>query len=133
MFRDLEKLNLKLVSLESHRTFNETCINNDLLPTYTNIYIYIYIYTRLFIYIISTGIYANYLTNWHLHKDYHGYNTHHYSIIMISIFWDKKCVFFSSNNKHTSSSQSALIVFFYPNDEQCTDAYAVTVFRFIFP
>ena len=41
MFRDLEKLNLKLVSLESHRTFNETCINNDLLPTYTNIYIYI--------------------------------------------------------------------------------------------
>ena len=44
MFRDLEKLNLKLVSLESHRTFNETCINNDLLPTYTNIDIYVYIF-----------------------------------------------------------------------------------------
>ena len=41
MFRELEKLHLKLVSLKSHRTFNETSLNNDLLPTYTNIYIYI--------------------------------------------------------------------------------------------
>ena len=37
MFRELEKLQLKLVCLVSHRTFNETCLNNDLLPTYTNI------------------------------------------------------------------------------------------------
>ena len=34
MFRDLEKLNLKLVSLESHRTFNETCINIFICITY---------------------------------------------------------------------------------------------------
>ena len=26
MFRELEKLQLKLVSLKSHRTFNETCL-----------------------------------------------------------------------------------------------------------
>ena len=41
MFLELEKLQLKLISLKSHRTFNETCLNNDLLPTYTNIYMYI--------------------------------------------------------------------------------------------
>ena len=29
MFRDLEKLDLKQVSLKSHRTFDETCLNND--------------------------------------------------------------------------------------------------------
>ena len=27
MSRDFEKLELKLVSLKSHRTFNETCLN----------------------------------------------------------------------------------------------------------
>ena len=47
MFRDLEKLQLKLVCLVSHRTFNETCLNNDLLPTYTNIYIYVLVMDRL--------------------------------------------------------------------------------------
>ena len=36
---------LKLVSLDkSHRTFNETCLNNDLLPTYTDIYIHVFFY-----------------------------------------------------------------------------------------
>ena len=41
MFHELEKLHLKLVSLKSHRTFNETCLSNDLLLAYKNIYIYI--------------------------------------------------------------------------------------------
>ena len=40
MFRELEKLQLKLGSLKTHRTFNETCLNNDLLPAFTNIHIY---------------------------------------------------------------------------------------------
>ena len=39
-FRDIEKT-LKMVSLESHRKFNDLCPINDLLPTYTNIYIYL--------------------------------------------------------------------------------------------
>ena len=42
-FRDIEKLRYKLTALQSHLCFNETCLNNNLLPTYTNIYIYIYI------------------------------------------------------------------------------------------
>ena len=33
---------MKIVSLESHRKFNESCLINDLLPSYTNIYINIY-------------------------------------------------------------------------------------------
>ena len=37
IFHELEKLKLKLVFLKSHRKFNETCHNNDLLPTYANI------------------------------------------------------------------------------------------------
>ena len=40
MFRDLEKLNLKLVSLESHRTFNETCI-------------YLYIHNLCYVYCVN--------------------------------------------------------------------------------
>ena len=54
LFRELEKLQLKLVILKSHRTFNETCLNNGMLPTYTNIYIIfkiydIYIYINIYI------------------------------------------------------------------------------------
>ena len=38
MFRELENLQLKLVSLKSHRILNETCLN---------IYIYTYLYKVL--------------------------------------------------------------------------------------
>ena len=38
-FRILERLFEKITKLKSHLIFNETCINNQLLPTYTNIYI----------------------------------------------------------------------------------------------
>lgn len=37
LYRKLEKTALKIVKNESHRKFNECCLINDLLPTYTNI------------------------------------------------------------------------------------------------
>ena len=43
LYRKYEKNKLKLTILIAHRLFNETCINNNLLPIYTNIYIAIYI------------------------------------------------------------------------------------------
>ena len=36
-FRKIEKQWLKLVKLECHLAFNEACMNNDLLPVYTNV------------------------------------------------------------------------------------------------
>ena len=45
-FRIIEKLQNEIIKLKSHLQFNETCIINKLLPTYTNIYIYIYIYIQ---------------------------------------------------------------------------------------
>ena len=50
-FREAERTSIKLIETESHRSFNECCLINNLLPIYTNIYIYIYIY----IYIIITN------------------------------------------------------------------------------
>lgn len=35
-FRHLEKISIKLIKTINHRLYNETCINNALLPTYTN-------------------------------------------------------------------------------------------------
>jgi len=35
MFREQEKLQLKLVSLKSHRTFNENCLNIYICIVYT--------------------------------------------------------------------------------------------------
>ena len=43
-FRQLEKCKLKNIKEKSHLVFNETCLNNNLLPVYTNIYIYIYMF-----------------------------------------------------------------------------------------
>ena len=40
-FRELEKVSLKIGLLNSHLSFNGTCMNNKLMPTSTNIYIYI--------------------------------------------------------------------------------------------
>ena len=36
-FRQLEKYKLKNLKAESHLVFNETCLNNNLLPVYTNV------------------------------------------------------------------------------------------------
>ena len=45
-FRELENCKLKIIKEKSHLIFNETYLRNDLLPVYTNIYIYIYIQMR---------------------------------------------------------------------------------------
>ena len=50
LYRKLERTAIRLASARAHRSFNETCINNNLLPNYTNIYIYIYIYNYIYIY-----------------------------------------------------------------------------------
>ena len=42
--RDVEKHLVKIVTVSTHLCFKETCSNNTILRTYTNIYIYIYIY-----------------------------------------------------------------------------------------
>ena len=47
LYRKYEKNKLKLTTLIAHRLFNETCINNNLLPIYTNI-IYVYIVFEIF-------------------------------------------------------------------------------------
>ena len=39
LFRDIEKKSIKLIETKFHRAFNEWCVNNNLLPNYTNIYI----------------------------------------------------------------------------------------------
>ena len=46
VFRKLEKLELKIIRLEGHLEFNQACIINKLLPTYTIIYVYLLIYSR---------------------------------------------------------------------------------------
>ena len=49
LYRKLERISIKQISARAHRSFNETCLNNKLLPPYTNIQIYIskYIYKRI--------------------------------------------------------------------------------------
>ena len=42
-FREIEKVALKIYLLNSHISFNKTCLNNKLLSTFTNKYIYVYI------------------------------------------------------------------------------------------
>ena len=42
VYKNIEKISIKIVAVNSHQSFNETCLNNNLLPIYTNIYIYIY-------------------------------------------------------------------------------------------
>ena len=43
--RKLEKLNKSFVNNKYGIYFNKICIDEELLPNYTNIYIYIYIYS----------------------------------------------------------------------------------------
>ena len=40
IFRQLEKVSLKIISAQSHLSFNETCLNNKLLPKYTNVHLH---------------------------------------------------------------------------------------------
>ena len=50
LFRNIEKKSIKLIETKSHRAFNECCLNNNFLPNYTNVYIYIYICVNVKIY-----------------------------------------------------------------------------------
>ena len=43
IYRKFEKFKIRITNGRFHLQFNLACINNDLLPTYTNIYIYIYV------------------------------------------------------------------------------------------
>ena len=47
VFRKLEKLELKIIRLEGHLEFNQACIRNKLLPTYTIISLSIIISCRI--------------------------------------------------------------------------------------
>ena len=51
IFRMLETETRKLTAKKLHQKFNEICLKENLLPTYTNIYIYIYIYISKFLHI----------------------------------------------------------------------------------
>ena len=42
LIRNIERTERKLQKAKSALVFNKTCINEDILPKYTNIYIYIY-------------------------------------------------------------------------------------------
>ena len=46
-----ENLENKLVNARVAIVFNKTCLNENLLPTFTNIYIYIYIYIYISIHL----------------------------------------------------------------------------------
>ena len=50
--RYLERLDRKIVNCSYAVKFNKTCINENLLPKYTDIYIYIYLYMYIYIYIL---------------------------------------------------------------------------------
>ena len=45
--RNLEKQKKQIISAQYGILFNQTCLNEELYPAYSNIYIYIYIYTNL--------------------------------------------------------------------------------------
>ena len=42
-FRKLERTSIKLITAIDHHSFNETCLNNSLLPNYSYIYISVYL------------------------------------------------------------------------------------------
>ena len=44
LLRNIENIEKKLINCQLAAVFNETCLNEDILPIYTNIYIYIYVY-----------------------------------------------------------------------------------------
>ena len=47
LIRKIENLENKLVNARVPIVFNKTCLNENLLPTFTNIYIYIYVFPYL--------------------------------------------------------------------------------------
>ena len=54
LFRKIETKSKQLITNNLHQEFNNICLNENLLPIYTNIYmyiiyIYIYIYKKIYI------------------------------------------------------------------------------------
>ena len=47
LFRDFEREKKKLFKAKWSKTFNEVCLKENMLPNYTNIYIYIYTYNMV--------------------------------------------------------------------------------------
>ena len=58
LIRTIERTNRKLAKAYNSLVFNETCLKEDILPNYTNIYIYIYIYVRTYNYMINVFDYV---------------------------------------------------------------------------
>ena len=56
LVRKTEKENKKIANTESSLVYNTTCLKENLLPTYTNIYIYIYIVENHRVIILNRGI-----------------------------------------------------------------------------
>ena len=44
--RDLEKISTKIIKTKCSLLFNSTCLKNDILPNYTNIYIGMFVQNR---------------------------------------------------------------------------------------
>ena len=44
LFRKIETKSKQLITNNLHQEFNNICLNKNLLPIYTNIYIYIYLF-----------------------------------------------------------------------------------------
>ena len=47
LVRNIERIDKKIVNVTNGIKFLETCIIENLLPNFTDIYIYIYIYTQV--------------------------------------------------------------------------------------
>ena len=47
IIRNIENIDKKLINCQLAVVFNETCLNEDILPIYTNIHIYIYLHKHL--------------------------------------------------------------------------------------
>ena len=43
--RELEKISTKIIREKCSLLFNSTCLKEDILPKYTNIYIYIFLFS----------------------------------------------------------------------------------------
>ena len=48
LIRKIENIEKKLINCQLAVLFNQTCLNEDILPTYTNIYTYIPIPANIF-------------------------------------------------------------------------------------
>ena len=55
IFRKYENLSKKLINVKWSIEFNSICLQENILPNYSNIYIYIYIHTHKYVYILNNS------------------------------------------------------------------------------